>query len=459
MKINRKSILAVVVTVIMVLSLLAACSSQSNNTSGTTVAEPAAKTVEQSTAAPAPQKKVHLTWLYFGNPDEQKQWTATAKAFTDMQDKIEVEYIPCANDAYTQKILTMFASHDAPDTFYTRNGETPTLLKENKLLDLTPFIKVDPNFNIDSYVNIEQINKPFMKDGKVFAIGDNDNPMLLYYNKTMITGLGFQDPHDMYQAGTWTWDEWTKIAAKVKDSSTQSKPIYAFIQDAWFGPNFLWALSNGVGSFYTADGKPSYNDPKVVEALNWIVKRLKDKTILYGASSGKGMDGGQLFQAGQIAFSSAGRWMVPTYKKITAFKWDIVPFPKGPQATQYISYTPGYTSFAINAETKHTEEAWAWFRWFVGKDGQTQNWGKGGNCLPTIKGLEQLVLDDKAYYEHPQTFLDIQKVAIWPDIPYAMNSKEGKLVDDAFQKVFMLQGDPKSTMDQLCSDITSGAAN
>lgn len=439
MKFSKKSLLSLVVTVFMVLFILTACGSP-------------------STTSTAPQGKVHLTWLYFGNPDEQKQWTATAKAFTDSQDKIEVEYMPCTSDAYTQKLLTMFASHEAPDTFWARNGETATLLKENKLLDLKPLIDSDPNFKLDNYVNLDQINKPYMINGKIYAITDGDNPMVLYYNKTLITGMGFDDPNAMYQQGKWTWDEWEKIAVKVRDSSTSAKPMYPFIQDAWFGPNFLWASSNGVDSFYTADGKPAYNDPKVIEALKWSVDRFKDKTILYGASAGKGMDSAQLFQTGQLAFASAGRWMVPTYKKITNFKWDIVPFPKGPQASKYIAYTPGYTAFAINAETKHPKEAWEWFRWFVGKEGQTQNWSKGGNCMPTVKGLEKSVLDDIAFYEHPQTFLDIQKVSIWPDIPYAMNPKEGKLVDDAFQKVFMLQGDPKQTMDQLCSDISSGAA-
>ncbi len=402
--------------------------------------------------------KVHLTFLYFGNPDEQKQWATTCKMFTDSQDKIEVEYIPCANDAYTQKILTLFASHDSPDTFYTRNGETPLLLKNNRLLDLTSLIKADPNFKLDDYVNLNQINKPYMVNGKIYAITDNDNPMVLYFNKTMLDGLGLPNPYDLYAKGQWTWDQFTKIATKVRDASTSAKPLYTFIQDAWFGPNYLWAVSNGVSSFYK-NGKAVYNDPAVLETLNWNIQRFNDKTILYGASSGKGMDGSQLFQAGQIAFMSAGRWMVPTYKQITSFKWDVVPFPKGPKASSYYSYTPGYTAFAISAETKHPNEAWQWFKWYVGKAGQTQNWAKGGNCLPTIKGLEKTVLDDVAYYAHPQVFLDIQKVSVWPDVEYAMNPKATKMVDDAFQQVYMLQGDPKKIMDQLTSDLNSGAAN
>ena len=141
-------------------------------------------------AAPVFAAKVHLTFLYFGNPDEQKQWANTCKMYSDSQDKIEVEYIPCANDAYTQRILTLFASHDSPDTFYARNGETPVLLKNNRLLDLTQLIKADPNFKLTDYVNFDQIDKPYIRDGHIYAIHDNDNPMVLYFNRTMLDSLG-----------------------------------------------------------------------------------------------------------------------------------------------------------------------------------------------------------------------------------------------------------------------------
>lgn len=400
--------------------------------------------------------KVRLTWLYFGNPDEQKQWEATSKFFTDSQDKIEVEYIPCAETAYTQKLLTMFASNEAPDTFYARNAETPTLLKEGKMLELSALIDADPDFDLKDYENFENINKPYLADGKVYAVTDNDNPMVFYYNKDLIEETGFEDPYGLYQEGKWTWETFEAVCNAVNALGSADRPLYSYIVEGWNAAPYLWSGSNGVKSFYE-DGKPLYNSAPVLEALDFVTKNIEDETFLYSSSSGKGLDTAQLFQTGQLAFSSGGRWMVPTYKNISDFGWNVVPWPKGPSGDRYIAYTPGYTAYAINADTKHPEEAWAWFKFFVGKEGQTENYGKGGNCVPTIKGLiEEIVNVDAEFYPNPDVFIDMQKVSNWPDLEYALNTKESDLVNDYIQQTFMLDGTPKENMDALCDEINSG---
>jgi multiple sugar transport system substrate-binding protein len=404
-----------------------------------------------------PSGKVYISWLYFGSPEEQQQWNATTQAFNAKQDKIEVEYIPCANDAYTQKLLSMFASNEAPDCFYARNAETPVLLREGKLLDLTPLLNAEPSFNFErDYVNWQQINKPYLANGKIYAVTDNDNPMVLYYNKDILSRLGLEDPHALYKADKWTWDVFESYCKTINAVSKPDAPVYAYIVDSWVDTMMhLAGGSNGMEAFWI-NGKPQYNDPKFVEALEYLVRNIKDETFLYGGSTGSGLSSSQLFNAGQIAFTQAGRWVVPTYRVNKDLHFNVVPWPKGPRATKYIAYTPGYTAYAISADTKHPKEAWEWLKYFTGPEGQMQNYGKGGNCMVTIKSMiRESMAIDYPVYDNPDVFIDIQQVALWPDVEYCMNSRLSSHVEITLDSVFMLETTPRAAMDQLMKDIAS----
>ena len=73
---------------------------------------------------------------------------------------------------------------------------------------------------------------------------------------------------------------------------------------------------------------------------------------------------------------------------------------------------------AINAKTKDKDAAFTFWTEFLSAEGQTFRLTGGGNAVPSIKGADEVVLEDN-YPTHAQTFLDMR------DIGFANYAAEG----------------------------------
>lgn len=405
-------------------------------------------------AAVAEGDRVHLVFTHWGDEAEQKQWAATCKAFTDSQDRIEVEYVVVPGDGYTQKLLTLYASGDAPDVHYANNALGAALIPEGKVIDLMPYIEASTTFDLGKIINFEEMHKPFVtEDGKLFAIHDNDNPFVIYYNKTLVEEYGFEDPNTIFDNGEWTWEKFAEISQTIHDQSESAK--YGFFIGSGVGDTIMWPLTNGMTSMYDGD-TPLYTDPRNIEAFDYLMDNLNSGAFTSAVAMGGGTDASQLFMSGLLAFSYAGRWMVPTYKNITSFEWDVVPYPIGPNGeNKYRSYTPGYTAIVVNADSHDVDAAAEYALWFCGYDGQKQNYGDNGNCLPTYEGLE-FTVTETGIPPHCATFLEAQKNAIWPDMLTVYRPKTETFTNNAIESIMLGEVSVEDGFAALNDSIISG---
>lgn len=185
-------------------------------------------------------------------------------------------------------------------------------------------------------------------DGKIYGIATHSvstnfvgsvYPMVLYYNKKMMSEIGFtgaKDPQAMYKAGKWTWDEFEKMANEIMLLSEPGKFVVGrdFIDQ---GQHILW--SNDVHITTTSGGKVKGNlsDPSFINALTRMQKWFNDKNSFVNAA---GTDGQGQFVAGNqymyVHASATGPLgLMPQVEKSAAFgkkiaNLGVVPFPTGP---------------------------------------------------------------------------------------------------------------------------------
>src|SRR5581483_11822360 len=107
------------------------------------------------------------------------------------------------------------------------------------------------------------------------------------------------------------------------------------------------------------------DQPPAQQAMDMIVRmRLKDKTVFNPTGIAK--DGGQEFINGHIGcIGPIGRWMVPTYKDITSFRWDCVPVP---YKTRHASMMY-LTAWSMSAATPHPDECYELMKFLCGQEG------------------------------------------------------------------------------------------
>lgn len=122
---------------------------------------------------------------------------------------------------------------------------------------------------------------------------------------------------------------------------------------------------------------------------------IKDGKIQWNANSK--IDPNGLFMGQQLAFVEAGRWLMPLFKDIKDFEFDICPIPAGltGDRTVYISSVP----LGMSANCKDKETAWRFMSYFLGEEGQTFRLKDYGNCIPSINlpGLDEATFMNGAF--------------------------------------------------------------
>jgi len=127
------------------------------------------------------------------------------------------------------------------------------------LLALDPLIANDETFGLDAFA--PAFLKPSLADGVLWGLPLETDAWLLYYNRDLFDAAG--SPHP---AADWTPQQFIEQAIALTDVSV-SEPIYGFYpRDGAYAnaPDYVAWLG---GQLFDADGRPTFDDPTVVEAL------------------------------------------------------------------------------------------------------------------------------------------------------------------------------------------------
>jgi multiple sugar transport system substrate-binding protein len=121
-----------------------------------------------------------------------------------------------------------------------------------------------------------------------------------------------------------------------------------------------------------------------------------------------------MFLSQQAAFITAGRWLLPTFKKAGNLQYDVVSWPTN--TGNKIEPAPIPTAYiALNAKASNPDAGFAFLTDFVSKEGQIFRLKGGGNAVPSIKGADEVVSEGNLP-PNWQAFLDSREVgyATWP---------------------------------------------
>ncbi|MEZ0537613.1 sugar ABC transporter substrate-binding protein [Caldicellulosiruptoraceae bacterium PP1] len=395
-------------------------------------------------------KKVTVTWMNWANPGERERFVKFNQDFMKKNPDIELKYITVSSD-YGPKLLTQLASNTAPDAFYIGDTDIRKAIHSGKLEVLDKYFGTGKvNLKKEDFNSV--LFRVAEKDGKTYGIPVDCNPMAIYYNNTIIKKLGFESPKALYDKGQWTWDNFYKIAKAAK-----AKGYYGFVLDSgWFGPVLPWfaaAKKDGSEPILTDYATKTYkiNNPDNVEAVKFLVKGIKDKAFVYGGSLPQGQGSDAMFLTGRLAFGAWGRWQVPNFKKVKSFEWDVVPYPTkygNKDAKTYIAQA----WMSMSSSAKNKEATWRFIAAFNNKDGQYFRLQGQGNAVPSIRGIDKIVTEDKVP-AFAEIFLKGRENGFPVDMYPGEVSVQTQVLQD-LEKIWVLQADPVVQLNKIAKYVT-----
>lgn len=322
--------------------------------------------------------------------------------FTQAHPDIELLWTPVPGGwpELLAKVNTRIAAGDPPDMVATATYGPPLNWSKSGLLaDLAPFMANDSAF--DSNPIPERLLNLYTQEGKVFGMPKDYVPHAVIYNKGIFDAAGVEPPVD-----GWTWAELVE-KAKALTSGEGADKIYGWMTPTgpWSYEQYLWS-NDGPGFFdrrawdFTT---PTANDPKNVEALQWLVDTILVDGISPSPEQLAAQDAGTRQLSGKLAmWSSQTIDTVQLLQNSDKIDWHVVPLPRAYEGGPSVSmmWTSG---FGIVSDTPNQEMSWEFLKHMSVGDG-ARVLGRTGFSIPA--GAPDAFLTEEMIARGGQYFVD-----------------------------------------------------
>jgi len=385
---------------------------------------------------------------------QQPAYQAVADAFMKKNPSIKIEISQLGWGDYWTGLQTGMVSGDVPDVFTDHLAMVNDFANKGQLVDLQPYVDKD---KVDTTKYLNGLGDLWTKNGKRWGLPKDWDTITIVYNKDMLKEAGITEA----EVNSLTWNPkdggtFEKFIAKLSldkngrnglDPKFDAKDVvrYGFALShsddrgqAQFSPFAVsnnWMYTSGT---FKADYK--YDDPKFIEAIDWMVKVAKKGWMADYASTQNGATG--VFTAKKAATTFDGSWMIGYYSTNAGFPVGFAKLPAGPAGIK--SMINGLAD-SITVGSKHKDEAWQWVK-FLGSEEAQKIVGTFGVVFPAYQAGVNNALDAyKAKNLDVAAFTDESLTAgetfLYPVVDNGVKTQE--IMTAAFDKVFTYKATPK----------------
>lgn len=287
------------------------------------------------------------------------------KAFEEKNPTIKMNLVYTeSNEGSDQKLLTAVAGGNPPDVALFDRFKVGTWAAQGSLTDLSS-MAAESGIRKEMYYPFAWEESSYQ--GKLYAMPMDTDSRLLFYNKDHFKEVGL-DPNKPPQ----TIAELEAAADKLTIKEGKRFKRIGFIP--WYSQGWLYTWGWAFGGEFqdAATGKITANDPKVVEALQWMTDFGKKYNVedIAGFTSAAGTEEMDPFISGQVSMKISGNF---TVKGIEKFKPDlnygVAPIPT-PTGTDFTTWSGGGSAI-IPKGAKNVAAAWEFLEFLGKEEGQT----------------------------------------------------------------------------------------
>jgi len=383
-----------------------------------------------------------VVWSTWGTPEELTRYEDFNKEFMKRHPDIKVELQPVADYSdYHTKLLAQLTSNTAPDVFYVGDDKIGQFVDSKRLMPLKNLMESkDSQTKPDDF--FPGLFGAAETDGEYYAAPNDSNPDVLWYDTTALAAAGItEDPATLAENGEWTTDKYLEMNDKLAAAGLTGSMFWNY-----WATHYSWISSQG-GTAYDGDEFVANTDDTTVAAVETLGDYFADGTFVVADTLPEGAGADSVFVTHKAGFFSQGRYTIGTVKSAgEEASYDIVrwPTPDGQAAPTGVA-----TSYlAINGKTKAKDAAFTFWTEFLSAEGQTFRLEGGGNAVPSIKGADEVVLED-GYPAHAQTFLDMRDIGFEDYAAEAVVPGLSTDVSDLFLKLYEGKADAQGTLDAV----------
>lgn len=306
----------------------------------------------------------------------------TAK-FVSQNAKAKVEQVAAPVSQYASTVLTQLQAGSPPDVIRVDDPQMSTYIANGWLEPLDDVVS-RAGLTRNDLVPSES---DAVANGKLYGIVKESNPRIFIYNKALYENAGVGAPTDLQSledAIRRTTDS-SKGQFGTAFDSKQGDPTTLFIQ--------LTPLIYGIGGSIFTNGRPTANDPKTVQAIEFIQKLWVDNLVPRGLDA---VTVNNLVIQGKVAATINGAFVFIEGKQSNPSVAANLTAIKNPLSGKNMRATAWW---AIPSKAKHPDLAKAYLTALLDKTVQ-QNFNEDAGVIVARKdGISPKLLSDNPWFQ------------------------------------------------------------
>lgn len=409
------------VAMVMVMLLLSACG-------GETASTPTAAGSTGGNTAAMPSGEI--SYQVFGDPEEIAVFEAVVAGYNKYNPnvKVNLDVVPSQGE-YMTKLSASIASGTPPDVFllnYRRYGQ---FLGKNQLEPAEDYLAKSATVKKEMFFDVPL--KAFSDGGKLQCMPQNISSMVVYYNKDLFQKYNVPLPTD-----DWTWDQFLDAAKKLTmDTDGDGTPnIYGLGTEASIirlAP-FIWQNGGKLMDDEANPTKMTLTDPASLQAIEFFMNLSNKHKVVPTEAEFRAQDFEARFKEGTLAMTLNSRRVVPVFRTIKGFTWDVAAPPSGKAGRVSVLHSDAY---CMAAAGKNKAATWNFVEYAIGKEGQ-EIAAKLGRTVPSMKDVANspVFLDPAQAPANSKVFLDERQLRVLPIVPAwpAMEKAINTELEEAF---------------------------
>lgn len=331
-------------------------------------------------------REVEITMVYPSDEGAEKKLNTLIEEFNKSYPNIKVNcvFVPFSNwPEYITKIKTMVAGNEGPDLCRLAVEGIQSFVVDGLALPFDEFIAENPELMEELGVNDinENINAPFIVDGKTYGFAWDWNNIMMYINKNILAEQNLDFPEE-----TWTKDDYLKLA-QAMTYEEDGQQIYGTTAPTDYFTVTAWLYNNNASVLNADMTECTLDSAQAIETIQFLYDLVYKYKVAPNPSSG--MDTSNLFMNDQVGMWGSGRWMISTYANNNFEDYDIQALPV--LETRQSSFGSG--SFPVLSSSKHPYEAMLFSSWLSASEFSQETFLKT-DSVPSRNSVMEKILPE-----------------------------------------------------------------
>ncbi|MET4783160.1 sugar ABC transporter substrate-binding protein [Glaciihabitans sp. UYNi722] len=331
----------------------------------------------------------YAIWDQSQAPTFQKMISVFEKENPDIKVNLQVT----ASAQYMTKLQTEAGNNALPDVFWMNPFNFPLYASQGAIQPINDQVK---KAGFDANAIPAAMRDIYTYEGKLYALPNNRDDIVVWYNKALFKAAGLSDP----TAG-WTWADYQKDAAALTDAS---KGVWGTAVPIDFRDLFVNTVHQAGGSILSADKKTAQWGTSAVQQGMQYWADMSTKGYSPSVDQLSSTDQNSLLLSGKVAMIYAGSWMGVTFKNSQLAKdgkLGVAVLPKGPKNDASSTSSLGNL---IPAKAKHPDQSYKFVQ-FLGSKEAGDIYTEGGIAFSAYPSA------DKNFVNYFSSAFDAQPIA------------------------------------------------